>query len=73
MGNVMTTMGLRASRPPLCMKCGERKDGLYTFDANGQQVCPDCASVRDRELLKGTCDPDNCACGKATVDERDPA
>lgn len=72
-GKVMTTMGYREPRPPLCMKCGGRKPGLYTVDGNGQQVCPDCASPADREILVGKCDPDKCACGEKTDGEPDPA
>lgn len=48
---VNTTMGMRARRPMLCMKCGLRKDGLFTINANGQPVCPDCASPHDRAIL----------------------
>lgn len=71
-GKVMTSMGYRDPRPPMCMQCGQRKDGLYTVNANGKEVCPDCASPRDRELLKGTCDPENCACGKVEAEGADP-
>lgn len=48
---VTTTMGLRDHRPPRCMKCGERKDGLFTVNPNGQEVCPDCAAPKHREVL----------------------
>lgn len=69
-GQVMTTMGYRAPRPPLCMKCGQRKDGIYTINGNGQQVCPDCASPSDREVLTGVC----CEDGPCDWDdEPDPA
>jgi len=60
----MTTMGYREARPPVCEKCGERKDGMYTQNGNGQWICPDCASPQDRDILRGTCDPETCACGK---------
>lgn len=62
-GRVMTTMGYKEARPPLCMKCGERREGqLYTINANGQEVCADCASPKNAGLLKGTsCGPD-CTC-----------
>ena len=72
-GKVMTTMGYRAPRPPLCLVCGERKEGqLYTINANGQQVCADCASPKDRVVLTG-CDPENCACGEPCDDSPDAA
>lgn len=71
-GKVMTSMGYRDSRPPRCMVCGEFKDGLYTRNGYGQDVCPDCASPKDRELLTGSCDPESCACGKAEADGGDP-
>lgn len=49
---VMTTMGLRARRAPRCERCGERRDDqLYTRNLNGQTVCMECASPKDRELL----------------------
>jgi len=67
-GKVMTSMGMREARPPLCMKCGERKDGIYTINGNGQQVCPDCAGPKHREALTGVCDPENCACGNADAE-----
>ena len=73
-GSVMTSMGYRQYRPPLCQKCGERKpDQLYTINANGQQVCADCAGRVGEGVLRQTCDPETCACGKAEVDESDPA
>ena len=51
-GQVMTTMGYRAPRPPLCMVCGERKaNQIYTINGNGQQVCADCGSPYDREIM----------------------
>lgn len=51
-GKVNTTMGMRESRPPLCMVCGERKDGIYTKNGYGQDCCPDCASPRDLPILR---------------------
>lgn len=72
-GKVMTTMGYREARAPLCMACGERKDGIYTRNGYGQEVCPDCASPNDREVLVGKCDPENCACGEKADGESDPA
>lgn len=73
-GQVMTTMGYRAPRPPLCMRCGQRREGqLYTVNANGQEVCADCASPSSRDLLKGTCDPETCPCGGEQREGDDPA
>lgn len=70
--NVMTTMGLRAPRPPVCTSCRERKVGqLYTTNANGQVVCGDCSGSVGRDVLRGVCDPENCACGDQN-DETDP-
>lgn len=51
-GEVMTTMGYRGRRAPQCMGCGERKDGLYTMNGNGQFVCPDCAGVKHLAVLR---------------------
>lgn len=73
-GKVMTTMGYRAPRPPLCMSCGGRKeDQIYTISTNGQVICADCASPKDQGILKGCCNPDTCACGQVEPDEPDPA
>ena len=42
----MGTMGRHPSRGLLCYKCRKWKMGeLFTFDANNQQVCPDCAGA----------------------------
>lgn len=72
-GQVMTTMGYRQRRAPRCMRCGERREGqIYTVNANGQEVCADCASPSSREILTGFCDPDNDSCG-CTQDDPDPA
>lgn len=63
-----TTMGLREGGAPVCNACRERKDGqIYSRTANGQFVCEDCASPSQREVLKGSCDPTKCPCGR--VDE----
>ena len=63
-GQVNTTMGLRAPRPPLCEKCGERKHQIYTVNANGQTVCADCAGSMGAGVLNSFCeDPENCNCG----------
>lgn len=70
--SVMTTMGLRSPRPPVCTNCRERKSGqLYTVDPNGQVVCADCSGSAGEGVLRGSCDPENCACG-AKNDEADP-
>jgi len=73
-GKVMTTLGYRESRPPLCMQCGERRsDQIYTISGNGQVICADCASPQDRAILKGCCEDGVCACGLVEPDEPDPA
>lgn len=65
-GLVTTTMGLRGHRPPRCLVCGERREGqLYTVNANGQEVCADCASPKNRVVLAptcGECGDEGCAC-----------
>jgi hypothetical protein len=62
---VTTSMGLREPRAPLCTRCRLRKDGeLYTLDANNQLICATCAGPKNHKVLKGTCDPENCPCGK---------
>ena len=64
-GQVMTSRGLQAVRPPECNTCRERKAGqIYSRNPNGDFVCEDCASPKDQALLKGTCDPDVCPCGR---------
>lgn len=63
-GKVMTTMGYKEPRPMLCYVCGQRKDGNFTVNANGQPMCPDCAGPKNAGALTGTCDPENCACGQ---------
>lgn len=60
-GKVMTSMGYRDARPMQCMQCGERVDGLFTVNANGQPVCPDCAGPNHRVVLTG-CEESGCAC-----------
>ena len=52
-GQVMTTMGYRGPRPPLCQACGHRRENQnYTIDGNGRTVCADCAPERDRDILR---------------------
>lgn len=64
-GKVMTSMGLKDIRPPICNKCRERKEGqIYSRDANGNFNCEDCAGNKQKEMLKGSCDPEKCACGR---------
>ena len=73
-GKVVTTMGLREPRPPVCEKCKERKNQLYTRNANGQIVCADCAGSFGKGVLVATgCEDEDCACGKVCDDERDPS
>lgn len=71
-GHIMGTMGPRKGRSQPCMKCGERKQGNYGVNANGQIVCGDCMSPKDRVVVTG-CDAENCGCGKVEVDVTDPA
>lgn len=72
-GRVTTTMGLREPRPPVCTRCRERRENvLYTIDPNGQIICGECSGSIGAGVLKGVCDPDNCACGKDN-DEPDPS
>lgn len=69
-GKTMTTAGLREPRAPLCWVCGKRRAGqLYTINPNGQQICADCAGPKAEGVLKGECDPENCACGKVAEPE----
>lgn len=65
----MTTRGQRPVRDLLCYKCGNRRPGIFTVNANGQQVCPECAGSIGSGVLQ-TCDPENCACGK--VEDGEP-
>lgn len=52
---VMTTMGLREKRPPVCDSCRERKqEQIYSRDPNGAFVCEDCANSRQRKMLDGS-------------------
>lgn len=68
-GKVTTTMGIREPRAPICEVCGERKTGqLYTINANGQKTCADCSGRVGEGVLKGVCDPENCACGQPNED-----
>ncbi|HSE46751.1 MAG TPA: hypothetical protein VLA89_15625 [Gemmatimonadales bacterium] len=62
-GKVMTTMGYKDPRPLLCFVCGQRKEGLFTINANGQQICSDCAGPKNAGALKGVCCEGECACG----------
>lgn len=69
-GQVMTTMGYREPRAPMCQGCGERKDDILVQDGNGRFLCSDCASPSDVRVMRGTCDPDSCACGQ--VEDGEP-
>ena len=75
-GKVMTTRGFRdASAERLCYGCGQYKvDDLFTIDANGKVVCPDCAGSKGEGVLRQECaDPNSCACEKVNDVEADPA
>lgn len=51
-GKVNTTMGMRDRRAPVCNTCRERKAGqIYSRTANGEFICYDCASPRQREMI----------------------
>jgi len=39
----MTTSKGIVRRLPECHTCRERKGGLFTVNANGKQICADCA------------------------------
>lgn len=71
-GKVMTSNGLKDRRPPVCTKCRERREGLYTLDVNGSLVCGVCSGSMGDGILRGKCDPETCACGAEKVDV-DPA
>lgn len=52
-GQVETTTGLKPYRPPICIVCGERKEGeIYSRTPNGEPVCPTCAGSHQRALLE---------------------
>jgi hypothetical protein len=71
-GQVMTTKGYMMPRPPVCTNCRERKEGLYTRDANGQLVCADCSGSFGAGVLKGICSEYDCACGGDCPDNGEP-
>ena len=71
-GQVMTTMGYMKPRPPVCTKCRERKEQLYTRDANGQLVCADCAGSMGIGVLKGVCVNGDCPCGADCPENGEP-
>ena len=67
---VMTSMGLKDQRPPVCNDCRERKYGqIYMRDAMGNFLCEDCTGTVNREMLKGSCDEEKCACGRTDHEE----
>jgi hypothetical protein len=39
-----------AEKPQMCWHCKERKQGLFTIDANGNQICADCADQMRRPI-----------------------
>lgn len=58
-GKVMTTMGLKDMDKRLCYQCGEKKpDDLFTVNANGQVVCPQCAGTKGEGVLTSDGDAD---------------
>lgn len=67
-GKVMTTQGYKDHRAPVCTSCRQRKEGLYTMNANGQIICADCAGKKAEGVLTGVCSTDECPC-----DNTDPA
>ena len=51
-GKLMTTMGPRDPDKRLCYQCGQKKsDDLFTVNANGQAVCPECAGTKGKGVL----------------------
>ena len=63
----MTTMGPREGSAPVCAQCHERKEGqIYFRNVNGDFVCEDCTSPRQKSVL-GACGPD-CKCEDPTSD-----
>jgi hypothetical protein len=48
----ITTRGRIPARDMLCFKCGERKPGMFTVNANGQQVCPDCSGSQGAGVIR---------------------
>lgn len=50
-GKVMTTMGPREPRPPVCPICRERRPGMYTVGVNGQVICSICAGSAAEGVL----------------------
>ena len=61
-GKMMTTTGPKDfSRRG--MKCGEKKDdAIFTINANGQAVCGDCMSPKDRRVIRADCEDGVCTC-----------
>ena len=68
---VMTSNGPKPARDMLCYKCGERRPGLFTVNANGQSVCEECSGSLGKGVLSQVCDPETCACGKVDEDAED--
>lgn len=71
-GMVTTTMGMRDRRSERCRRCGQFPDDLMTVNQNGQIVCSNCASPKERVILT-QCDSENCPCGEKIDGEPDPA
>lgn len=72
-GKVMTTTGPKDPDKRLCYGCGLKKpDGLFTMNANGQYVCPDCAGSRSRAALLSVIHRTSCEDGLCGCVEREP-
>lgn len=57
--------GSTPHRAPVCNTCRKRKEGqIYSRTPNGEFVCEDCSSPFQKDLLKGSCDSEFCACGR---------
>ena len=54
-GRSVNREGAPVSNKRQCMQCGFYKnDALFTMNANGQLICPDCAGPRNRAVLRQT-------------------
>jgi formylmethanofuran dehydrogenase subunit E len=47
---ITTSDSIKKSKPPICRTCRERREGLYTLDANGQPLCSVCAERIGRPI-----------------------
>lgn len=62
-GLTTTTMGLKQRRGERCRRCGQFSNENMTISPNGDIICVECASPKERIVLTG-CDPENCSCGQ---------